>query len=285
MSRLCALLYGDTVVHAPGVINPLTALVAQQSGAQALYLSGAVTSAVELGRPDMGFVHGEHIAALGARISARVPELPLVADADTGYGNALQVAATVERYLAAGIDGLHLEDQVSPKRCGHMVGKAVVDIEEATAKVRAAVETSDDRIVIIARTDARSVEGDDAALRRAVAYAGAGADALFVEGADAALLARVHTELPHLPLLHNRSEAGGDVASDGLDDAALRELGVRLVIHPVSALLAAARAVRATYAAIARDGHAGTVERAEWSTLTDTLGLPELLKAEQEYAT
>jgi len=280
-SRLCAILYGDTVVHAPGVINALTALVAAQSGAQALYLSGAVTSAVELGRPDMGFVHGEHIAALASRITARVPELPLVADADTGYGNALQVAATVERYLAAGVDGLHLEDQVSPKRCGHMAGKAVIDIAEATAKVRAAVETSDDRIVIIARTDARSVEGDDAAIRRAVAYAGAGADALFVEGADAALLARVHAELP----LHNRSEAGGNVASDGLDDAALRELGVRLVIHPVSALLAAARAIRATYEAIARDGHAGSVPRAEWSALTDTLGLPDLLKAEQEYAT
>lgn len=284
-SRLRAVLSGDAVVHAPGVINPLTALVAQQTGAQVLYLSGAVTSAVELGRPDMGFVHGEHIAALGARITARVPELPLVADADTGYGNALQVAATVERYLAAGIDGLHLEDQVSPKRCGHMAGKAVIDVAEASAKVRAAVETSDDRIVIIARTDARSVEGDDAALRRAVSYAEAGAHALFIEGADAALLARVHAELPHLPLLHNRSEAGGDVASDGLDDAALWELGVRLVIHPVSALLAAARAARLVYQAIAEDGHAGAVLRLDWSHLCDTLGLPDLLAAEQEYRT
>jgi methylisocitrate lyase len=284
VSELRSLLAGDEVVHAPGVINSLTALVAQQAGARVLYLSGAVTSAVELGRPDMGFVHGEHIAALGSRITSRVP-LPLVADADTGYGNALQAAATVERYAAAGISGLHLEDQVSPKRCGHMAGKAVIDVAEASAKVRAAVDASAGRVVVIARTDARSVEGDEAALKRAVSYAEAGADALFVEGADAGLLERVHAELPQIPLLHNRSEAGGDVAADGLDDVTLAALGVRLVIHPVSALLAAAHAIRATYTAILRDGHAGSVERAGWSALTDTLGLPELLAAEQDYAT
>lgn len=282
---LRALLRGDDVVHAPGVINALTALVAADEGARVLYLSGAVTSAVELGRPDMGFVHGEHIAGLAGRITARVPELPLVADADTGYGNALQAASTVERYAAAGVAGLHLEDQVSPKRCGHMAGKAVIDISEATAKVRAAVDASGGTTVIIARTDARSVEGDDAAVKRAVSYADAGADALFVEGADADLLARVHAELPEMPLLHNRSEAGGDVGADGLDDEALHKLGVRLVIHPVSALLAAARAVRATYAAITRDGHAGAVERAPWSGVTDVLGLPALLEDEQRYAT
>jgi methylisocitrate lyase len=278
------LLAGDDVVHAPGVINPLTALVAARAGFRVLYLSGAVTSAVQLGLPDLGFVTGGDIASLGGAITARVPWLPLVADADTGYGNAVHVRSTVERYAAAGIAGLHLEDQVSPKRCGHMAGKAVVGVEEAAAKVRAAVAASAARVVVIARTDAASVEGAEEALRRAVAYADAGADAVFVDGADTALLARVHQELPSTPLLLNRSEAGGAVAG-GLGDADLMDLGVRLVIHPVSALLAAARAVRDTYAAIARDGHAGSVTRLEWSELTDAVDLPAVLAQEQEYAT
>ena len=278
------LLAGDDVVHAPGVVDPLGALLAARAGFRVLYLSGAVTSAVRLGLPDLGFVTGGDIATLSASIIARVPWLPLVADADTGYGNAVHVRSTVERYAAAGIAALHLEDQVSPKRCGHMVGKAVVPLDEGAAKVRAAVDAAAGRLVVIARTDAYSVEGADAALARATAYAAAGADAVFIEGADLGTLARFHADRPTVPQLVNRSEAGGDVAV-GASDGELHKLGVRLVIHPVSALLAATRAVVDTYAAIARDGHAGSVARHDWSSLTDALDLPTVLAQEQEYAT
>src|SRR6476620_11496279 len=148
-------------------------MLAAQQGFTALHLSGAVVSATRLGLTDLGFVHGTDIAAVAAQIS-RVVDLPLVADADTGYGGVLQVARTVEEYAEAGVAALNLEDQVSPKRCGHLSGKEVLPMAEAVAKVRAAVDVQ--ALTVIARTDALSVLGLDEAVRRAHAYAEAGAD-------------------------------------------------------------------------------------------------------------
>ena len=178
--------------------------------------------------------------------------------------------------------GLHLEDQVAPKRCGHLAGKAVVDLAEATTRIRAAVDAATG-LVVVARTDALPVLGPDAVLERCRAFADAGADALFVEGADLPVLHRVSEALPGIPLVHSRSEAGGPVDA-GPSDAELEAVGVRLVIHPVAAVLAAARAQAAVYAAIARTGHAGDVERMAWSDLTDVVGLPGLLELERDYA-
>ena len=121
--------------HAPGVLDPVTALLAVAEGFSALHLSGAAVSAVALGKPDLGFVHATDIAAVAARITSAV-DVPLIADADTGYGGVLQVAATVEAYAKAGVAALHLEDQVSPKRCGHLAGKEVLDLPEAVARRR-----------------------------------------------------------------------------------------------------------------------------------------------------
>ena len=271
------------LVHAPGVVDPVTALLAAAEGFGALHLSGAVASAVLLGKPDLGYVHGSDLAGLAARITA-VVDVPLVVDADTGYGGVLQVAQTVEAYARAGVAALHLEDQVSPKRCGHLAGKEVLDLTEAVAKVRAAVDVG--AVLVIARTDALSVHGPGEALRRATAFAEAGADLVFVEGARTAEeLSAVHAAVGVGQVL-NRSEAGG--AGPVLDDATLTELGVRLVIHPVSALLAMAAAARTAYrdiarTGIARTGIAGGGGGLAWQELTDLLGLPDLLATEGGY--
>ena len=264
----------DRLRHAPGVVDPVTALLARAEGFEALHLSGAVASAVLLGRPDLGFVHGSDLAALAARIT-RVVDVPLVVDADTGYGGVLQVARTVEDYARAGVAALHLEDQVMPKRCGHLAGKEVLPLAEAVAKVRAAVDVGG--VTVIARTDALSVTGLDDAVRRAHAYAEAGADLVFVEGARSVdQLAAVGA----LPQVLNRSEAG---ASDDLTDSELEDLGVRLVIHPVSALLAMTAAARSAYREIAATGRASG-PRLDWAELTDLLGQPEALALEGKYA-
>jgi 2,3-dimethylmalate lyase len=279
--RLRDRLEAGGVVHAPGCVDALTARLVEQAGFDVAYLSGAVTSAVALGLPDLGFVGAADIADLGGRI-ARAVDLPLVADADTGYGNAVHAARTVRLYGAAGIAGLHLEDQTHPKRCGHMRGKDVIDAAEATQKIRAAVDASAGTTVIIARTDALSVLGLEAAIDRAGCYLEAGADLVFVEGAhDSDALAAIHGALPTARLVLNRSEAAGEVGH--LDDGALASRGVALVIHPVSALLAMAEAARRTYLDIAGHGAART-ERMTWADLNDTLGLPQVEDDQHRYA-
>ncbi len=259
------------LTHAPGVVDPVTAILAARQGFSALHLSGAIVSATRLGRPDLGFVHADDIAAVARQIT-RVVDVPLVADADTGYGGVLQVARTVEEYAAAGVAALHLEDQVSPKRCGHLAGKEVLPIAGAVAKVRAAVDVQG--LAVIARTDALSVLGLDEAVRRAHAYAEAGADLVFVEGAHTAdELAAVG-----LPQVVNRSQAG---TADSLTDDELTALDVRLVIHPVAAYLAMVEAARATYASLSSGKSAPMME---WAELTDLLGLPEALAMEGKHA-
>lgn len=264
--------------HAPGVLDPVTVRLAAAEGFGALHLSGAVVSAVALGRPDLGFVHASDIAGLAARITSAV-DVPLVADADTGYGGVLQVAATCESYARAGVAALHLEDQVSPKRCGHLAGKAVLDLPEAVAKVRAAVDTG--AVTVIARTDALSLHGLGEAVRRAAAFAEAGADLVFVEGARTPEQLAAVQAAAGVPQVLNRSEAG---SLDDLDDATLVELGVELVLHPVSALLAMAAAARTAYRAIAAQRSACGVERLAWDELTDLVGLPQALAQEARHA-
>ncbi|MBM9459190.1 isocitrate lyase/PEP mutase family protein [Nocardioides sp. zg-536] len=284
--RLRELLAGSEVVRLPGVHDAVSAGLAAAAGARGVHLSGAAVSAVDLGLPDLGFVHGTDIARRAASLVPALAGVPVLADADTGYGNALQARHTARSYAAAGIAGLHLEDQVAPKRCGHLGGKEVVGAEEAAARVAAAVASGTD-LVVVARTDALSVLGREEAVTRCRAFAEAGADAVFVEGAGVADLHAVAEALAAdgrpLPQVYNRSEAGGPVEA-GPDDATLAAAGVRLVIHPVSALLAAADAVRRSYAAILADGHAGEVPRMSWPELTGLVGLPGLLRDEQTYA-
>ncbi|MEV4415817.1 isocitrate lyase/PEP mutase family protein, partial [Catellatospora sp. NPDC049609] len=208
-AALRALLAADRVTHLPGVYDPPTATLATRAGHRAAHLSGAACAALDLGLPDLGYVHGTHIADRAARIVPALGGAPLLADADTGYGDALQAVWTARRYAAAGIAGLHLEDQVQPKRCGHLAGKELIGVAAAARKVRAVVGDGTG-IVVVARTDAYSVNGLADAIDRARAYFAAGADAVFLEGvSDLDELARAHAALPGVPLVLNRSEAAG----------------------------------------------------------------------------
>jgi 2-methylisocitrate lyase-like PEP mutase family enzyme len=281
-ARLREALQPGRVRHAPGVHDPVTALLARTAGVPVAHLSGAVVSAVALGQPDLGYLTGADMARQAGLVTGPLGGVPLVADADTGYGGVLQVRRTVEQYAAAGVAGLHIEDQVAPKRCGHLSGKAVVDRDEALARVVAAVEAPGD-LVVIARTDALGVVGLAEAVARAALFADAGADLVFVEGVSAPReLAAVHEATPGVGKVLNRSEAGGPVQP--LPDDLLARVGVRLVLHPVSVLLAAAAAARDAYTRVVREGQVGDLPRLSWPELTDLLGQPEQLAAERELA-
>ena len=232
---------GQTIV-APGAFDPLSARLVEEAGFGAVYMTGFGTSAALIGRPDVGLLTMTEMVGNAGRIAACV-DIPVIADADTGYGNPLNVIRTVGAYEAAGVAGIHIEDQVAPKKCGHMDGKLVIPAGEMVAKVRAAAEArSQPEFVIIARTDAPAVEGLDGAIERGRMYREAGADVLFIEAVvsepEAAEVARA---FPGVPLLFNWAE-GGKTPPIGLDR--LRELGYQIVIFPISTLLAATSGMR-----------------------------------------
>jgi len=246
--RLRELLGGPDPVVAPGAYDALSALLAERAGFDVVYMTGFGAAASLLGRPDIGLLSFAEMADHARRLADAVT-VPLIADADDGYGNELNVERTVRAYESAGVAGLHLEDQRSPKRCGHLAGKEVIPAGEMVEKVRAAVEArrSDD-LVLIARTDARAVEGLDAALERARRYREAGADMLFVEAPESEReVEAVADAFPDVPLLFNGLEGG---LTPPLELDRLRELGFRLVLAPLTALLAATRAVQDALAAL-----------------------------------
>jgi carboxyvinyl-carboxyphosphonate phosphorylmutase len=284
-ARLRKLLASGETILAPGAFDALSARLVEEAGFPAVYMTGFGTSAALLGRPDVGLLTMTEMADNAARIAACV-DIPLIADADTGYGNPINVIRTVGAYEAAGAAGIHIEDQVAPKKCGHMDGKLVIPAAEMAQKVRAAVEArTDPDFVIIARTDARAVEGLDSALDRARQYRDAGADVLFVEAVtsedEAAAVTRA---LPGVPLLFNWAE-GGKTPPVSLER--LRELGYRIVIFPISTLLASAAAMRRILAEIASSGTpaAALPGLPAFGEFTDFIGLPEVRQAEQRYAT
>jgi carboxyvinyl-carboxyphosphonate phosphorylmutase len=282
-ARLRELLAGDTLVVAPGAFDALSARLVEAAGFPAVYMTGFGTSAALLGRPDVGLLTMTEMVQAAGRIRAAV-EVPVIADADTGYGNALNVIRTVREYEAAGVAAIHLEDQVAPKRCGHLDGKRVVPAETMTDRVRAAVAArTDPDFVLIARTDARAVEGFDAAVDRARRYRDAGADVLFVEALQSeAEIERIAELFPDVPLLFNWAE-GGKTPPLGRDR--LRELGFRLVICPVSTLLAATEAMRAVLGRIARDGTPIEAVRdlPGLTDFADLVGLPEITAIGKTY--
>src|SRR5580704_12152533 len=223
------------------------------------------------------------MAGNAGRIAACV-DIPVIADADTGYGNPLNVIRTVQTYEAAGVAGIHIEDQVAPKKCGHMEGKQVIPAEEMVQKVRAAVEArARPEFVIIARTDARAPEGLERALRRGRMYREAGADVLFIEAltSDAEAEEAVRA-LPGVPLLFNWAE-GGKTPPISLDR--LTEMGYRIVIFPIGTLLAATGAMRRILQEIAQAGTPAAVmgELPSFGEFLDFIGLPEVRDVEQRY--
>ena len=235
----------------PGVFNALVGRMAERIGYRALYLSGAALSA-SAGVPDVGLLSVD-VFVEQARTITLATSLPLLCDADTGFGDALNVERTVRLFEAAGAAGIHLEDQQLPKRCGHLTGKQLVEPDIMAAKVRAAVAArTDPHFVIMARTDVRSVTGFDEAVRRARLYLEAGADAIFPEALESANEFATFAREIQAPLLANMTEFG---RSPNLDFATLAAMGYRMVLYPLTALRVALRAAQEALLKVNADGH------------------------------
>lgn len=235
-TRLRQMLAAPGIIVAPGAYDGLSARLIEAAGYHAVYMTGAGTAASHLGQPDLGLATLTEMAAHAGHIASCV-SLPVIADADTGYGNALNVVRTVREYERAGVAGLHLEDQVAPKKCGHIAGKQVLPAREFADKIRAAVEyRTDPDLVVIARTDARAVTGLDDAIERGNLYAEAGADVVFVEAPQTEdELQRIAREVT-APLLANMVSGGRTPA---LKTSELERLGYKIVIFPAVCLTAA----------------------------------------------
>ncbi len=272
------------VLVAPGVHDALTASIATEAGFEALYLSGAAIAYTRLGRPDIGLVSMAEVAETITLVRDRIPT-PLVVDADTGYGNALSVQRTVRLFERAGATAIQLEDQTFPKRCGHLQDKAVIPLREMTGKIRAAVDArASEETLIVARTDAIAVEGFEAAIQRAHAYAEAGADVLFVEAPRSReQLSLVAGALKDVrPLVANMVE-GGDTPLASADD--LGALGFRLVIFPGGIVRALARTAQDYYRSLRQHGTNDPFRNQmfDFGALNALIGTPDMLELGRSY--
>jgi 2-methylisocitrate lyase-like PEP mutase family enzyme len=270
---------------APGIYDALTASIAADAGAEALYVSGAAVAYTRLGRPDIGLVSMTEMSDTVALIRDRIG-LPLIVDADNGHGSALNTQRTVRMFERAGATALQIEDQTLPKRCGHLQGKSLITPGEMAGKIKAATDArASEETLIIARTDAVAVEGFAAAIDRARLYAEAGADVLFVEAPRSReQLAAVVAALGDLrPLLANMVEGGDTPISSAAD---LGELGFRIVIFPGGIVRALARTAQDYYASLLQHGSnapfAGRMH--DFNTLNALIGTPEMLERGQSYA-
>jgi 2,3-dimethylmalate lyase len=272
------------MVLAPGCYDALGARLVEEAGFPAAYMTGFGSAASHLGRPDIGLMALPEMVDNARRIASAV-DIPVIADADTGFGNSINVIRTVREYEAAGVAAIHIEDQVMPKKCGHMEGKEVVPAREMAAKVTAAVAArKSPEFLIIARTDAIAVEGLDSALARGRVYVEAGADALFVEAPQTeAEIEAVARAFPDVPLLFNYSEGGKTPA---LPYSRLRELGFSLVIFPLTLLLVATQAMRAALARVKTDGTPIELlpSMLGFDEFLEFIGLPEVRELEQRFA-
>ncbi|HEY6824093.1 MAG TPA: methylisocitrate lyase [Steroidobacteraceae bacterium] len=250
-ARLRAAVEAEHPLQVVGAFNAYSALLARDAGFRALYLSGAGVANASFGLPDLGITSLNDVCEDVRRITAAC-ELPLLVDADTGFGQAFNIARTTRELIRAGAAGMHLEDQVSAKRCGHRPGKALVPPAEMVDRIKAALDArSDPDFVVMARTDAHAVEGQAAALERAAAYVAAGADMIFAEALGTLQEYREFAGRTGVPVLANLTEFGQTPLFTLTE---LQAAGVRLVLYPLSAFRAAARAAATVYGAIRREG-------------------------------
>ncbi len=250
-ARLWQALDAERPLQVAGTINAYSALLAEQAGFRAIYLSGAGVANASYGLPDLGMTSLNDVCEDIRRITA-ASELPLLVDADTGFGQAFNIQRTVREMTRAGAAGLHLEDQVAAKRCGHRPGKALVSQEEMVDRIRAGVDgRQDDNFVIMARTDAHAVEGQQAAIDRACAYVEAGADMIFAEALQTLDEYRQFTDAVGVPVLANITEFGKTplFTTEELGDA-----GVRLALYPLSAFRAMSKAALEVYQTLRKEG-------------------------------
>ena len=282
-TRLRELLAQPGCLVAPGVADALAARLVALEGFQAVYMTGFGTSITRLGMPDVGLLTATEMIDNATRI-VDASGLPVVADADTGYGNPVNVRRTIRDYQRAGVAGVHLEDQQWPKRCGHLSGKRVIPTAEMVAKLKSACDARQDKdFVIIARTDAIAVEGINAAFDRAEAYREAGADVLFVEApVGVEQVKQVSERFKGVPLLYNMAASGKtpDLPADELGT-----LGFKLAIYPNWVILAAIPAMRHMLRELKRTGGvAGMRDKvATFKEFTDIAGLPEVQALEAQY--
>jgi 2-methylisocitrate lyase-like PEP mutase family enzyme len=272
-------------ILAPGVYDALTALLVEQAGYSCAYVSGASISFTRIGRPDLGLTTLSEVADSVANMRERV-SIPLVVDADTGFGNALNVRRSVRLLERMGASAIQLEDQTSPKRCGHLEGKTLISTAEMAGKIRAAVDARhDEATLIVARTDAVATDGIEAAVERAHAYVDAGADMLFIEALrDDEQLSRVGSELgPRAKLLCNMVE-GGKTPLKPVDE--LGELGFDLVIYPGAMVRVVSFAAQAYLRELQQQGTtAGMLDRMnQFNGIMDVVGLQQSIAEGQAYA-
>jgi methylisocitrate lyase len=255
-ARLRSAVEAERPLQVAGTINAYSALLAERSGFRAIYLSGAGVANASLGLPDLGMTSLNDVCEDVRRITSAT-ELPLLVDADTGWGGAFNIAKTCADLIKSGAGGLHLEDQVAAKRCGHRPGKALVAAGEMVDRIKAAVDgRTDPAFVVMARTDAHAVEGQQGAVDRAAAYVEAGADMIFAEALKTLDEYRQFTSVIQVPVLANITEFG---QTPLFTTAELGSVGVRLVLYPLSAFRAMSQAALAVYGAIRRDGTQKTV--------------------------
>lgn len=269
---------------APGIYDALSGLIAEQSGAQAVYLSGASIAYTRFGRSDVGLVSVSEVHDTLAAVTDRI-KIPIIVDADTGFGNALNVQRTIRNFERAGAAAIQIEDQSFPKRCGHLDGKVLIKTDEMVGKVKAAVDarkTSD--TLIIARTDARAVDGLQEAIDRAHTYEEAGADILFIEAPRSVDELKVIRKSFHLntPLLANMVEGGKTPVKTAYD---LKSLGFNIVIFPGGAVRAATFQLQEYYAGLLENGSNAEFSKRmhDFDSLNAVIGTPELLSIGKKY--
>lgn len=282
-TRLRRLLEAPELLVAPGVAECVGARLVAEQGFDALYMTGAGTTASRLGMPDVGLLGVTEMADNAGRI-ADAADLPLIADADTGYGGPINVRRTIQCYERAGVAGVHMEDQDWPKRCGHLAGKTLIPAEEMCAKVRAAVDArSDPDFIVIARTDAIAVEGFEAALDRAKAYEEAGADVLFVEAPTTMEEVETIPKTFSRPTLYNMAMSGKTPVLPASD---IEALGFGVVIYPGLSLSAAIPAIRRALAELRETGglQASNAEMASFRDFFELMGLEGIQNLESRYA-
>ncbi|KAJ0309990.1 hypothetical protein COL5a_008368 [Colletotrichum fioriniae] len=269
----------DDLILLPGVYDGFSARIALEVGFDGLYMTGAGTSASKLGLPDLGFATLDDMRSHAEMLANLDPNIPLVADADTGYGGPNMVARTVTQYARSGVAGLHIEDQVQTKRCGHLTGKQVVDTDVFVSRIKAATlarRNIGSDIVVIARTDAIQTHGFDEALRRLRAAVEAGADVAFLEGVTSAEEARTACQaLAPTPVLLNMVEHG---ATPSWTAAEAKELGYRMMIVPFAAIAPAYEAIRDSLARLKETGVVGTKSDFSPRKLFSIVGLQEAME-------
>lgn len=281
--KLRELLAGNKIVMAPGSYDAWSARMVEKAGFPAVYMTGYGVSASVLGRPDIGLISFKEVVDAAHNICA-CTSVPVIADADNGYGNALNVVRTVQEYERAGVAGIQLEDQVMPKRCGHMEGKQLISKEEMVAKIRAAVYARQDPdTVIIARTDAIAVNGYEDAIDRAKAYREAGADVIFVEALQTQEQVERASSLVQAPLFANMVEHGKTPVDTAEN---LYKMGFRIAIYPVVTLYAATKAMEEVLRTLkeTEDLRACMPMEVDFPTFNEMIGLKEIRDLEKSFS-